>query len=104
MDHDAMWTHVRKLMKFRDDFLVMSKMTADEFHEMAEKARAEQKAKDAEPISESAASAPSGSDGTEDPDGGKIAPAGVSGDPAAIPSADPLVPGPNPAPAPVPGA
>jgi hypothetical protein len=40
MDHDAMWTHVQKLMKFRDDFLVLSKLTADEFHKMAERVRA----------------------------------------------------------------
>ena len=40
MDHDAMWTHVQKLMKFRDDFLVLSKLTIEEFHKMAEDARA----------------------------------------------------------------
>jgi hypothetical protein len=40
MDHDAMWTHVQKLMKFRDDFLVLSKVTADQFHAMAEAVRA----------------------------------------------------------------
>jgi hypothetical protein len=40
MDHDAMWTHVQKLMKFRDDFLVMSNLTADQFHAMADRVRA----------------------------------------------------------------
>lgn len=40
MDHDAMWTHVQKLMKFRDDFLLLSKVTAVEFHAMAERVRA----------------------------------------------------------------
>lgn len=39
MDHDAMWTHVQKLMKFRDDFLVLSKLTAEEFHLMADRVR-----------------------------------------------------------------
>ena len=39
MDHDAMWTHVLKLMKFRDDFLILSRMTGEQFHEKAEEAR-----------------------------------------------------------------
>lgn len=40
MDHDAMNTHVTKLKVFRDDFLTLSGLTAEQFHEMAENHRA----------------------------------------------------------------
>lgn len=39
MDHDAMWTHVKKLMKFRDDFLTVSDMTEPQLRAIAEKIR-----------------------------------------------------------------
>lgn len=41
MDHDADHTHLTKLKIFRDDFLVLSGLTMEQFHEMAERRRAE---------------------------------------------------------------
>lgn len=40
MDHDADHTHLNKLRTFRDDFLTLSGLTLDQFHEMALKRRA----------------------------------------------------------------
>lgn len=40
MDHDADHTHLNKLRIFRDDFLTLSGLTLDQFHEMALKRRA----------------------------------------------------------------
>lgn len=40
MDHDAMNTHVTKLRTFRDDFLALSGLSLEQFHEMADKRRA----------------------------------------------------------------
>jgi hypothetical protein len=39
MDHDADHTHLNKLRTFRDDFLTLSDLTMDQFHEMAERRR-----------------------------------------------------------------
>lgn len=39
MDHDADHTHLNKLRTFRDDFLTLSGLTIDQFHEMAERRR-----------------------------------------------------------------
>jgi hypothetical protein len=44
MDHDADHTHLTKLKTFRDDFLTLSGITIEQFHEMAEKRRAQIKA------------------------------------------------------------
>lgn len=40
MDHEADHTHLVKLKTFRDDFLVLSGITMEQMHEMAERRRA----------------------------------------------------------------
>lgn len=60
MDHDAMLTHVRKLMAFRDDFLAASGVTIEQLHEMAEHRRANKPIEDFEPARLADASVPVG--------------------------------------------
>lgn len=101
MDHDAMLTKVNQLMKFKADFLAMSKMTDAEFHAEADKARADKAAWDAEQAQVEASQASSDvskpSDGTEPLADPNIAPVASAGPGNEVPVTDP-------APAPVPGA
>jgi hypothetical protein len=81
MDHDAMLTHVNKLKTFRDDFLVLSDMTMEEFHAKADEKRAE----NAKEAAEKAAALVPPTEGTEVAPVTEIAPTGSAAPAIAVP-------------------